>query len=165
MTEYNKLKPRKRNMKMSLNTLEKWMKRMVQIEEEHNKAASNHDVGTEVEHGELHSEHFPVSNTEPDAMKGKLSDSIVVGSIVDATMEDAQETKEKETSDEPKPRPAKKLGVETLQLQAKLRESGLQMKRKKSNSDRLLLPFNLKKVRVLSLTFVFFQNSNKLTNW
>ena len=71
--------------------------------------------------------------------------------VDESKAETATDTEEKEAAEEKSsiPQPKKKLNNETLQKQAQLyKNGGLQMKRKKSISDQLTLPFNLKKILV-----------------
>ena len=127
MTEYNKVKPKKKGQKMSIQQVKKWKKQMAEIEEKHKR---------KMESGEDYNE----GKEEEDV---KMSEE----EAKDDTETPAPMEKEEDKGDVPKPT-VKKLNEETLQKMAQLREGGLQVKRKKSLSDRLTLPFNLKKVLV-----------------
>ncbi|KAL7527439.1 hypothetical protein ACHAXR_001960, partial [Thalassiosira sp. AJA248-18] len=170
MSEYNKIKPKKRGQKMSIRQVEKWMKRMVEIEDDHRSSLNGrggnvNDEGNsgsqdgkvfepvnpidkkEEESGEIMNEHFnddtkKADTTMGDPLKSKGSESEdkpVKMLTVETTQKQAERRENKSV---------KRLTVDTLQKQAELRENGLQTNRKKSISDRLLLPFNLKKVLV-----------------
>ena len=142
--EYNKVKPKKKGQKMSVPQINKWMQRMIELEAEHKKTFDTDDEedvmltsqelytnGKDGETDETMHEHFRKSD------EGKEADM-------------STDTEEKEAAEEKSssPQPKKKLTNETLQKQAQLHKNGLKMKRKKSVSDQLTLPFNLKKVLV-----------------
>jgi len=143
--EYNKVKPKKKGQKMSVPQINKWMQRMIELETEHKKtfATNEEDVmlfaqeevytnGKDGDADEIMHEHFKVDESkEADNTTEETDDKKVTA-------------EEKSSSTQPK----KKLNSETLQKQAQLHKNGLQMKRKKSVSDQLTLPFNLKKILV-----------------
>jgi len=143
--EYNKVKPKKKGQKMSVPQINKWMQRMIELEAEHKKTfdTDEEDVmltsqelytnGKDGETDETMHEHFRKSD------EGKEADM-----STDTEEKEVTITEEKSSS----PQPKKKLNSETLQKQAQLHKNGLQMKRKKSISDQLTLPFNLKKILV-----------------
>ena len=112
---------------------------MIELEAEHKRTFANEeDVmlpaqelytnGKDGEADETMHEHFKVDESKAE------------------TTTDTEEKEAEEKSSSPQPK--KKLNNETLQKQAQLHKNGLQMKRKKSISDQLTLPFNLKKVLV-----------------
>lgn len=143
--EYNKVKPKKKGQKMSVPQINKWMQRMIELETEHTKTFANEeDVmlsaqelytnGKDGEADETMHEHFKSNESnEADNTTEEIDDKEV-----------ASAEEEKSNNIQPK----KKLNNETLQKQAQLHKNGLQMKRKKSVSDQLTLPFNLKKILV-----------------
>eukprot|EP00579_Thalassiosira_antarctica_P030596 CAMPEP_0202032692 /NCGR_PEP_ID=MMETSP0905-20130828/65657_1 /ASSEMBLY_ACC=CAM_ASM_000554 /TAXON_ID=420261 /ORGANISM="Thalassiosira antarctica, Strain CCMP982" /LENGTH=847 /DNA_ID=CAMNT_0048596561 /DNA_START=56 /DNA_END=2600 /DNA_ORIENTATION=- len=154
--EYNKVKPKRRGQKMSAAQVGKWMNRMMELEAEHGRLGKEGKLGVQEENGEgddandlskeadvkmpeeVHAAGMDVESNE--TMKEHFPNN----TNTDATMEEAVEKK----SNNRKVKPIKKLNEDSLQKQAQLCESGLQMKRKRSISDRLTLPFNLKKILV-----------------
>ena len=132
MTEYKKVKPKRKGQKMSIQQVNKWMKQMVEIEDRH----------TRVMNGEI------IEEDEGDdaGVDEAANEDLEGGDTKAATAED--ESSEEVEEEAPKPKPVKGLNQETLQKMVQLREEGLQLKRKKTVSDKLTLPFNLKKVLV-----------------
>lgn len=155
MTEYKKVKPKKRGQKMSSVQVSKWMKKMTELESEHrslvkkgmlggkeaetrgNDGTDERKVTTDVKM----SENTGYNNGNDDGESNEIMQEHF------KQQDDSAITAEKKSKRRSKP-VKKKLASDILQMKAQLRESGLQMKRKKSISDQLTLPFNLKKILV-----------------
>ena len=150
MKEYNKVKPTKKGQKMTVSQMNKWMKKMNELEAEHKMmdkdgkllgenendgdikmSEQEYTNGNEEETDETMNEHFKATVEVESEMKQEVAEEST------ATVEEQQ-----------LPKQMKQLNIEHLQKQAQLRGNGLQMKRKKSVSDQLTLPFNLKKILV-----------------
>ena len=118
--EYQQVKPKKKGQKMTAPEVAKWMKCVHDLETEHRKLEKE---------GKL------------DTLKCKEGD----------TKEDVNDQKrpaEEVAPKESKAKRAKKMNSEALEKQATLRTRRLQMKRKRSHSDKLHMPFSIKKVLV-----------------
>lgn len=166
--EYKKVKPKKKGQKMSIVQIRKWMKQISELEADHERLEKEARSGggpdqesgeggdTSKERMDQESEKGGNTGKEEDmkmSEKGQ-SDAKKIESnetpkenLADDTAK-VEEAKETESNRKRKAEPNKPLNEETLQKQAQLRESGLQMKRKRSVSERLTLPFNLKTVLV-----------------
>ncbi|KAL3763315.1 hypothetical protein ACHAW5_007707 [Stephanodiscus triporus] len=166
LSEYNKVKPKKKGQKMSLLQMTTWMKRIIELEAEHRMAEVEVNKGVYKE-GKCDNanDDSKVGGCE-SSETGNATDKCVkvdetMHSNTSATMERVEDDKS------PKSKPSKNLTIDTdavivdamdeqapqittamLRKQAQLHESGLQMKHKKLLSDQLTLPFNLKKILV-----------------
>ncbi|KAL7469395.1 hypothetical protein ACHAXS_009653 [Conticribra weissflogii] len=155
MKEYNYAKPKKKNQKMTIESLNSWMKRRNEIEDDHFRVEKQKigEVGS-VEIINVKQNH-PTKTAVDDeqisnGFKGKVNSSskrhdLQSQSITSLSHSD---NNNKSTSTALIVASVKKLNKETLERQAQLRQKGLQMKMKRSHSDRLHLPFTLKKVLV-----------------
>mmetsp|Transcript_24390 Transcript_24390/g.52586 ORF Transcript_24390/g.52586 Transcript_24390/m.52586 type:complete len:728 (+) Transcript_24390:1-2184(+) len=153
--EYKKVKPKRRGQKMSSLQVGKWMEKMAELEADHRRLEKQDKSGGEENgdgdnaNGESKVAAIKKSEkdyTYTDGRDGESNETMQEhfkdDTNTDTTMEEETKTKSQTA------KPVKKLSIETLQKQAQLHKSGLQMKRKKSISDRCNLPFNLKKILV-----------------
>ena len=140
--EYNKVKPKKKGQKMSVPQINKWMQRMIELETEHKRT-----FATDKEDVMLPPDQELYTNGKDGAADETMHEHFKVD---ESKAETTTDTDEKEAAEEKSssPQSKKKLNNETLQKQAQLYKNGLQMKQKKSISDQLTLPFNLKKILV-----------------
>ena len=137
--EYNKVKPKKKGQKMSVPQINKWMQRMIELEAEHKKTFATDEEDVMLTSQELYTKDGEADEIMHEHFK-----------VDESKAETTTDTEEKEAAEEKSNsiQPKKKLNNETLQKQAQLHKNGLQLKRKKSVSDQLTLPFNLKKILV-----------------
>jgi len=157
MKEYKSVKPKKKNQKMSIESLNAWMKRRNEIEEDHYRMEKQKlsDIGS--------SDVETVGVKQNDQNKavyddGKMSKGVMGKVKTSPKKNDLQSqsiTTPKSSDNNEMPKSAKsnkfsdkRLNKEILERQAQLLQKGLQMKMKRSLSDRLHLPFTLKKVLV-----------------
>ena len=156
--EYNAIKPTKKAQRMSTTQLNWWMKRRWDIEYEHLRMEKEKESSGDVAlagdgDGDNTNDGSPSLDVLNEGAEGNKNDN------QDVVMKNEDESSQKQSSDgvhtetnspeeESKKKNAKNLNKETLQRQAQLRERGLQIKRKRSHSERLHLPFTLKKVLV-----------------
>jgi len=139
--EYNKVKPKKKGQKMSIPQINKWMQRMIELETEHKKTFDTDEEDVMLTSQELYT-NGKDGETDETMHEHFKSD----GSKAETTTDTEENEAAEEKSNSPQPK--KKLNNETLQKRAQLHKNGLQLKRKKSVSDQLTLPFNLKKILV-----------------
>lgn len=118
--EYQLVKPKKKGQKMTAPQVAKWMQRVYELEAEHRKLEKEGKLDT------LRMKEDPKEDTNE---KKRPDDAVVA----------ATESKAKR---------AKKMNSEALEKQATLRTRSLQMKRKRSHSEKLHMPFGIKKVLV-----------------
>ena len=151
MKEYNKVKPKKKGQKMTVSQMNKWMKRMNELEAEHKMMDKDGKLsGEDEKNGDIKMSEQEYTNGNEEDTDETMNEHFKA--TVEAESEMKQEAVEEETAKEVEqqlPKQTKQqLNIEHLQKQAQLRGNGLQMKRKKSVSDQLTLPFNLKKILV-----------------
>lgn len=149
MKGYNKVKPTKKGQRMSDANITKWMGLMKGIELEHRRLEEEGklDLGDEEKEKKkaITSNDETEEDQKPAARRYPKRDS-TEKSTTDAQSE--QKHHECNNSTESPPSPVKKANNDTLLKKAQLRERGLQLKRKRSHSERLHLPFTLKRVLV-----------------
>jgi len=141
--QYDKVKPKKKGQKMSVSQINRWMKKMVEVELEHRRleregALTSSDDTSRSDTGKVE-----------DARKTDSEEAVATTNETN-DKNDSNAAKPAATDEKEKPKDVAKPTVkeETLQKQAQLRARGLQLKRKRIHADRLHIPFTLKKILV-----------------
>ncbi len=141
--QYDKVKPKKKGQKMSVSQINRWMKKMVEVELEHRRLERE---------GALTSSGDTSRSDTGKVEDARKTDSEEAAATTNGTNDknDSNAAKPTATDEKEKPKDVAKPTVkeETLQKQAQLRARGLQLKRKRIHADRLHIPFTLKKILV-----------------